>query len=151
MKMSTVVEVSPDFHLCDSRSSWQLNAHLSLSLALSRAGCRLMAHGRCTTQIYLVCPAAFHPEQIQAAFVRCFASLFYTYRKFLHPSPVNQKATGKTYRFNMEGFLRSMPRENAQYMQVLRQTQGKAGLAMFTLHGSILALATELTQPLSDA
>ena len=121
------------------------------SLSLSCAGCRLMAHGRCTAQIYLVCPVAFHPGQIQAAFVRCFASLFYTYRKFLHPSPGDQKAAGKIYRFNMEAFLRSIPRENAQYMQVLRQTQGKEGAAMFTLRGSIPAFPTELTQPSSDA
>jgi hypothetical protein len=87
-------------------------------------GCRISAHGRCTGQICLVCPAAFHPEQIHAAFARCFASLFYTYRKFLNPASGDQKKSGMLYSFNMDGFLRSLPRENADYMAVLQQTQG---------------------------
>lgn len=84
----------------------------------------MTAHGRCSEQIGLVCPIAFRAEQIQAAFVRCFASLFYTYRKFLQPATGDQKAGGKVYRFNMDGFLKSMPRENASYVQMLQQTQG---------------------------
>ncbi|KAI9785749.1 MAG: hypothetical protein M1839_008766, partial [Geoglossum umbratile] len=86
--------------------------------------CSISAHGRCTSQICLVCPIAFFPDQIRAAFVRCFASLFYTYRKFLQPATGDQKKAGKLYRFNMEGFLKSMPHENAVYMQMMQQTQG---------------------------
>ena len=89
------------------------------------AGCGMTAHGRCAEQICLVCPIAFHPEKIQAAFVRCFASLFYTYRKYLYPAMGDQKAAGKIYRFNMDGFLKSIPRESATYVQMLQQTQSE--------------------------
>jgi len=88
------------------------------------SGCGINAHQRCAQQICIVCPAAFHPEQVRAAFVRCFASLFYTYRKFLQPASGEQKKSGLIYRFNMDGFLKSMPRENADYMHTLQQTQG---------------------------
>ncbi|KAI9867195.1 MAG: hypothetical protein M1813_009473 [Trichoglossum hirsutum] len=88
------------------------------------SNCNINAHGRCTNQICLVCPVAFHQDQIHAAFVRCFASLFYTYRKFLQPATGDQKKAGKLYRFNMDGFLKSMPHENAIYMQMMQQTQG---------------------------
>ncbi|KAL2055586.1 hypothetical protein ABVK25_004394 [Lepraria finkii] len=87
-------------------------------------GCGINAHGRCAQQIAVVCPVAFHPEQIRSAFARCFAALFYTYRKFLQPPTRDQKKSGMLYGFNMDGFLRSLPRENAEYMQVLQQTQG---------------------------
>lgn len=86
-------------------------------------GCSATAHSRCTNQVYIVCPAAFHPQQVRAAFVRCFASLFYTYRKYLLPASGDQKKGGMLFRFNMEGFLRSLPHENADYMHVLQQTQ----------------------------
>lgn len=88
-------------------------------------GCGIHAHARCAQQICIVCPAAFHPEQIRAAFVRCFASLFYTYRKFLQPATGDQKKAGMPFHFNMNGFLRSLPHEAADYMGVLQQTQGK--------------------------
>lgn len=89
------------------------------------SGCSVSAHGRCAQQVCLPCPAAFHPEQVRAAFVRCFASLFYTYRKFLLPATSEQKKSGMVYRFNMDGFLKSLPHENADYLRVLQQTQGK--------------------------
>ncbi|KAL8711615.1 MAG: hypothetical protein Q9220_004025 [cf. Caloplaca sp. 1 TL-2023] len=87
------------------------------------AGCGINAHARCAQQICLVCPAAFHPEQVRAAFVRCFASLFYTYRKFLQPATGDQKKAGMLFHFNMNGFLRSLPHEAADYVNVLQQTQ----------------------------
>lgn len=87
-------------------------------------GCAASAHPRCAHQIHVVCPAAFHPEQVRAAFVRCFASLFYTYRKYLQPATGDQKKGGMIYRFHMDGFLRSLPHENADYIHVLQQTQG---------------------------
>ena len=88
-------------------------------------GCGINAHGRCAQQVCIVCPAAFHPEQVRVAFARCFAALFYTYRKFLLPPNKEQKKSGLLYGFNMAGFLKSLPQENAEYMQVLQQTQGK--------------------------
>jgi hypothetical protein len=87
-------------------------------------GCKTFAHGRCVSLICLVCPAAFHPEQIRAAFVRCFASLLYTYKKFMIPATKEQKKSGLTYHFNMDAFLKSLPHEHAEYMAVLQQTQG---------------------------
>ena len=89
------------------------------------SGCPISAHGRCVQQVCLPCSAAFHPEQVRAAFIRCFASLFYTYRKFLGPPTQEQKKSGMLYRFNLDGFLRSLPHENADYMRMLRQTQGR--------------------------
>ncbi|KAF8544056.1 AEX-3 domain-containing protein [Trichophaea hybrida] len=85
--------------------------------------CRVAVHPRCAHQIVLPCAAAFYPDQIRAAFVRCFASLFYTYRKYLGPPSSDSKKAGKIYRFNMEDFLKSMPHENALYIQMLEQTQ----------------------------
>ena len=74
----------------------------------------------------MVCPAAFHPEQIRAAFARCFAALFFTYRKFLQPPNKEQKKAGLIYSFSMDGFSRSLPHENAAYVkEVLRETQGR--------------------------
>ncbi|KAF1987997.1 DENN-domain-containing protein [Aulographum hederae CBS 113979] len=87
------------------------------------SGCTVYAHPRCALNICLVCPAAFRPDQVRAAFVRCFASLFYTYRKFLGPPSGDQKRAGHVHSFNMDGFLRSIPNENAGYMQMLQQTQ----------------------------
>lgn len=85
--------------------------------------CRVAVHPRCAHQVVLPCAAAFYPDQVRAAFVRCFASLFYTYRKFLGPPSMDSKKAGKIYRFNMEEFLKSMPHENALYIQMLEQTQ----------------------------
>ncbi|KZF25739.1 dDENN domain-containing protein [Xylona heveae TC161] len=87
-------------------------------------GCNMFAHGRCSQQICIVCPGAFYPDQVRAAFVRCFASLFYTYRKSLHPATGEQRKNGQIYHFNMDGYLKSMPRENAEYLGMLLQTQG---------------------------
>jgi hypothetical protein len=85
--------------------------------------CRVAVHPRCAHMVVLPCASAFYPDQIRAAFVRCFASLFYTYRKFLGAPTADGKKAGKLYRFNMDGFLKSMPQENAMYIQMLEQTQ----------------------------
>ncbi|MCJ1246086.1 hypothetical protein MMC30_003290 [Trapelia coarctata] len=87
-------------------------------------GCGIHAHARCAQQICIVCPSAFHPDQVRAAFVRCFASLFYTYRKFLSPAGGDQKKAGMLYRFNIDGFMKSLPHENAEYIAMMQQTQG---------------------------
>lgn len=88
-------------------------------------GCKTVVHNRCALQICLVCPAAFYPEQVRAAFVRCFASLFYTFKKFLSSASGDKKKAGLTYSFNMDAFLKSLPHEHAEYIAVLQQTQGK--------------------------
>jgi hypothetical protein len=87
------------------------------------SGCSVCAHARCAQQITLVCPSAFRSEQIRAAFVRCWASLLYTYRRFLKPSTTEQKINGMVHKFDMEGFLKSLPHETADYMATLRETQ----------------------------
>ncbi|KAJ5133994.1 hypothetical protein N7526_005359 [Penicillium atrosanguineum] len=86
--------------------------------------CKLTVHNRCASQVCLVCDAAFHPDQIRAAFVRCFASLFYTYKKYLVPASSEKRKAGMYYVFNMEAFMKSLPSEHAEYIAVLQQTQG---------------------------
>lgn len=88
------------------------------------SGCSTYAHGRCVDSICLVCPSAFRPDQVRASFVRCFASLLYTYRRYLTPASGDQKKSGMIYQFKMDEFLKSMPHDNVQYMQMLQQTQG---------------------------
>jgi hypothetical protein len=87
-------------------------------------GCSVIAHSRCLGQVSLVCPSAFHPDRIRAAFVRCFASLFYTYRKYLKAPNKAQKTSGQFYNFDMDGFLRSLPGEQSEYAAMLKETQG---------------------------
>lgn len=89
------------------------------------SSCKTVVHNRCALEICLVCPAAFHPEQVRAAFVRCFASLFYTYKKFLQPATGDKKKNGIYYKFNIEAFMKSLPGEHAEYIAVLQQTQGE--------------------------
>lgn len=60
---------------------------------------------------------------MRAAFVRCFASLFYTYRRFLHPASGDRRKAGMAYHFNMDSFLKSVPHGDSDYMNMLRQTQ----------------------------
>lgn len=92
------------------------------------SGCDVNVHARCGYQLYIVCPAAFYPDQIRAAFVRCFASLFYTYRKFMLAPTPEQKKNGMFYRFELNSFLKSVPHENADYLTTLKQTQGKPSI-----------------------
>jgi hypothetical protein len=79
--------------------------------------------GTCSESISLVCPEAFQPEQVQAAFVRCFASLFYTYPRYLLPSSPAQRSSGQPYAFKWDSYIASLPREQADYMLALRETQ----------------------------
>ena len=60
---------------------------------------------------------------MRAAFVRCFASLFYTYRRFLHPASGERRKAGLIYHFNMDAFLKSVPHGDNEYMAMLRETQ----------------------------
>lgn len=57
------------------------------------------------------------------AFVRCFASLFYTYRKHLAPAPLDKRKAATDLKFNWEAFMKSIPSENATYVAMLRDTQ----------------------------
>jgi hypothetical protein len=55
--------------------------------------------------------------------VRCFASLFYTYRRFLNPASGENRKAGMFYRFNLDQFLKSVPHGDSEYMHMLRETQ----------------------------
>lgn len=93
--------------------------------------CSTFSHGRCLGQASLVCPAAFHADRVRAAFVRCFASLFYTYRKHLGRPTKDQKSAGQLYGFDMDGFVKSLPHDQQDYIVMLKQTQGKRYPAPF--------------------
>lgn len=86
-------------------------------------GCQTYAHARCVSTICVVCPTAFRPDQVRASFVRCFASLLYTYRRFLVPAAGDRKKSGMLYTFKMDEFVKSLPGENVQYITTLQQTQ----------------------------
>ena len=98
------------------------------------SGCGTTVHNRCAHELFVVCPSAFYPEQVRAAFARCFASLFYTYRKYMQTPTTEQRKNGMIYRFNMNDFMRSLPHENADYIAVLQQTQGKQWSSFFVSH-----------------
>ncbi|EGU76153.1 hypothetical protein FOPG_07574 [Fusarium oxysporum f. sp. conglutinans race 2 54008] len=86
-------------------------------------GCKIFSHGRCLGHASLVCPEAFHPDRIRAAFVRCLASLLYTYRKYLGRPSKQQKANGQLYAFDMDGFIKSLPHDQHDYATMMRETQ----------------------------
>lgn len=86
-------------------------------------GCGCMAHNRCLGFVSLVCPDAFHPDRVRAAFVRCLASLLYTYRKHLGRPTREQKANKQLYAFDMDGFIKSLPFDQQEYARMMRETQ----------------------------
>ncbi|PHH50196.1 DENN domain-containing protein [Ceratocystis fimbriata CBS 114723] len=88
------------------------------------SGCESFAHNRCLGFVSLVCPDAFHPDRIRAAFVRCFASLLYTYRKYMGRPSKDQRNHGQLYAFDLDGFIKSLPFEQQEYVVMLRGTQG---------------------------
>ena len=87
------------------------------------SGCGFVIHGRCAQEITVVCPSAFYPDQIRAAFARCFATLFHTYKKFMGPANTQQRKAGLSYSFDLPNFLRTLPQDNSQYIEMLGQTQ----------------------------
>lgn len=87
-------------------------------------GCAVCVHSRCAGAVSIICPIAFHADQVRAAFVRSFASLFYTYRKYMLPASGERRKHGMMYHFNMDAFLKSVPSENSEYVHMLRETQG---------------------------
>ncbi|KIL91700.1 hypothetical protein FAVG1_05317 [Fusarium avenaceum] len=86
-------------------------------------GCKIFSHGRCLGHCSLICPEAFHPDRIRAAFVRCLASLLYTYRKYLGRPSKQQKSNGQLYAFDMDGFIKSLPHDQHDYAAMMRETQ----------------------------
>ncbi|SPQ27387.1 22ee5aae-952e-413d-bb58-b9386a89eec4 [Thermothielavioides terrestris] len=86
-------------------------------------GCNCLAHNRCLGFVSLVCPEAFHADRVRAAFVRCLASLLYTYRKHLGRPTRQQKANGQLYVFDMDAFIRSLPYDQQEYATMMRDTQ----------------------------
>lgn len=95
------------------------------------SGCSITCHSRCMGQVSLVCPSAFHADRVRAAFVRCFASLLYTYRKHLKSPTREQKTAKQIYGFDMDGFSKSLPGDMAEYVAMLKQTQGMFLPAIF--------------------
>ncbi|KAK4130907.1 DENN-domain-containing protein [Trichocladium antarcticum] len=86
-------------------------------------GCNCLAHNRCLGFVSLVCPEAFHADRVRAAFVRCLASLLYTYRKHLGRPTREQKSNGQLYAFHMDEFIRSLPYDQQEYATMMRDTQ----------------------------
>ncbi|KAI1111241.1 dDENN domain-containing protein [Nemania sp. NC0429] len=87
------------------------------------SGCGAISHGRCLGCVSLVCPVAFNTDKIRAAFVRCQASLLFTYRKHLGRPSKDQKTNGQLYAFDMNGFIKSLPYEQQEYAGMMRETQ----------------------------
>jgi hypothetical protein len=50
--------------------------------------------------------------------------LFYTYRKYLKAPTKEQKTKGQFYKFDMDGFIRSLPSDQGEYIAMLKETQG---------------------------
>ncbi|KAJ9143557.1 DDENN domain-containing protein [Coniochaeta hoffmannii] len=87
------------------------------------SGCGCHSHSRCLVSASLVCPQAFHAERVRAAFVRCLASLLYTYRKHLGRPTKEQKAHGQLHAFDMAGYIRGLPYDQQDYATMMKDTQ----------------------------
>ncbi|KAI0376155.1 DENN-domain-containing protein [Hypomontagnella monticulosa] len=85
--------------------------------------CGAVCHGRCLGCVCIVCPVAFNADKVRAAFVRCLASLLYTYRKHLGRPTKDQKNNGQIYGFDMNGFIRSLPYDQQEYAMMMKETQ----------------------------
>ncbi|KAH7040456.1 AEX-3 domain-containing protein [Microdochium trichocladiopsis] len=86
-------------------------------------GCNISTHGRCLGCVSVVCPIAFNADKVRAAFVRCYASLLYTYRKHLGRPSKEQKTNGQLYAFDMNGFIRNLPYDQQDYVTMMKDTQ----------------------------
>lgn len=87
------------------------------------SGCGCRSHSRCLVSASLVCPRAFHADRVRAAFVRCLASLLYTYRKHLGRPTKEQRANGQLYGFDMGGYIKSLPYDQQEYATMMKDTQ----------------------------
>ncbi len=75
------------------------------------------------SRIIMPClPAALDTDKVRVAFVRSFATLFYSYRKHLE-SLHRKKHTDDYYAFRKAEFLREAPPENSHYLKMLSETQ----------------------------
>lgn len=109
-------DTTPACAICDERSEgdgWY-----------KCSGCGTATHGRCLGCVCLVCPVAFNADKVRAAFVRCLASLLYTYRKYLSRPTKDQKNSGQLYGFDMNGFIKSLPYDQQEYVAMMKETQG---------------------------
>lgn len=88
------------------------------------SGCGAISHGRCLGCVCLVCPVAFNADKVRASFVRCLASILYTYRKYLGRPTKEQKNNGQLYGFDMNGFIKSLPHDQQEYVAMMKETQG---------------------------
>lgn len=89
------------------------------------SGCTAISHGRCLGCVSLVCPVAFNADKVRAAFVRCLASLLFTYRKYLGRPSKAQRASGQMYAFDMNGFIKSLPYDQQEYAAMMKETQSE--------------------------
>ncbi|KAI0181941.1 DENN-domain-containing protein [Hypoxylon sp. FL1284] len=87
------------------------------------SGCGAVSHGRCLGCVCIVCPVAFNADKVRAAFVRCLASLLYTYRKYLIRPTKDQKSSGQMFGFDMNGFIKSLPYDQQEYVTMMKETQ----------------------------
>lgn len=108
-------------------------------------GCGCLAHNRCLGFVCLVCPVAFHPDRVRAAFVRCLASLLFTYRKYLGRPTKLQKENGQLYAFDMNGFIKSLPYDQQGYATMMRDTQGETQTLAITKQLFLLILVQRST------
>ena len=109
--------------VCDGYSP---SPYQNLRRKLTSLGCQLAVHHQCLDAVTLPClsPANFCPHRIRAAFLRCFASLLFNYRKALEPVPNDMRAVGGVlFNFKAHQFLRSASREAAPYLQLVCETQ----------------------------
>ncbi|KAK7948335.1 DENN domain-containing protein [Apiospora aurea] len=113
-----------DFNLQDSTSQCSICDERAEGDGIYKCqGCLAVSHGRCLGCVSLVCPAAFHADKVRAAFVRCQASLLYTYRKYLGRPSKDQRNAGQLYAFDMNGFIKSMPYDQQEYGSMMKETQ----------------------------
>ncbi|KKY28643.1 putative ddenn domain-containing protein [Phaeomoniella chlamydospora] len=136
----------------DDRSMCSVCEEKSDSGMYRCSGCGITVHTQCGGLLSLPCPVAFYPDQVRAAFVRCFASLLFTYRKHMGPPTSQQRKNGFLYSFDMNGFLKSLPSENADYVAMLQQTQAfnefiseRETTAPASLSSADGSIATEIT------
>ncbi|OTA65261.1 DENN domain-containing protein [Hypoxylon sp. EC38] len=87
------------------------------------SGCGAVSHGHCLGAVCIVCPIAFNADKVRAAFVRCLASLLYTYRKHLGRPTRDQKSSGQIYGFDMNAFIKSLPYDQQEYVMMMKETQ----------------------------
>lgn len=88
------------------------------------SGCKITSHSRCLGFVSIVCPEAFHGDRVRSAFVRCQASILYTYRKHMGRPSKQQKGSGQLFAFDMDGFIKNLPYDQQEYATMLRETQG---------------------------